>query len=77
MCCLKIDRKMRSKNGEDFKPLSSVIPEDLGNTSHIFTDKTGTLTSNEMHFKGMSLITQFLMSDADGSVNLIKEDGTN
>ncbi len=77
MCCLKLDPKLRSKSGEPFKPLTSVIPEDLGNTSHIFTDKTGTLTANEMHFKGLSLISSFILIDDQDRLNVIEEEGEN
>ena len=31
---------------QKFRSINGAIPEDLGNTTHIFTDKTGTLTAN-------------------------------
>lgn len=34
---------------------NSSIPEELGRISYILTDKTGTLTQNQMKFKKMSL----------------------
>lgn len=73
MCCLRIDKKMKS-NGQAFRPLAAVIPEDLANTTHVFSDKTGTLTANEMRFKGISMIKTFALADDSGAVSLIKED---
>jgi P-type E1-E2 ATPase len=46
------DRQMYSKfRNRTFKVSNSALSEDLGQIQHIFTDKTGTLTSNRMEFK--------------------------
>ena len=37
-------------------PRNSAIPEELGRIQFLLTDKTGTLTQNEMHFKRLSLV---------------------
>ena len=39
---------------------NSTIPEELGRISYIFSDKTGTLTKNEMIFKNIALETEIL-----------------
>ena len=39
---------------------NSTIPEELGRISYIFSDKTGTLTKNEMIFKNIALETEVL-----------------
>ncbi|CAI5439375.1 unnamed protein product [Caenorhabditis angaria] len=43
---------------------SSTIPEELGRISFLLSDKTGTLTKNEMHFKKIHLGTVAFSSDA-------------
>ena len=39
---------------------NSTIPEELGRISYIFSDKTGTLTKNEMIFKNIALESEIL-----------------
>ena len=36
------------------KVQSMQLPEELGTINHIFCDKTGTLTKNELEFRGIS-----------------------
>lgn len=43
---------------------SSTIPEELGRISFLLSDKTGTLTKNEMHFKKIHLGTVAFSGDA-------------
>lgn len=42
---------------------NSTIPEELGRISVIFSDKTGTITANEMKFKRLSSETLRLKDD--------------
>ena len=52
------DQKLKENFGEKTKILSMKLHEDLGNIKYIFTDKTGTLTKNEMEFKSCSIFTK-------------------
>lgn len=54
---LGFDKDMYVKENEKFRVLSLNLQEDLGNVKYIFTDKTGTLTKNEMEFKACSIFT--------------------
>lgn len=55
---MDLDEKLKEKFGEKTKILSMKLHEDLGNIKYIFTDKTGTLTKNEMEFKACSIFTK-------------------
>ena len=55
MVLLQSDKDMKDQEtGQSFRAFNGIIPEDLGNITHLFTDKTGTLTANLMQFKGFS-----------------------
>ena len=57
---------------------NSTIPEELGRISYVFSDKTGTLTKNEMIFKRLSLTNDhFGESDFDNLKKIVDEECSN
>ena len=58
-----------TKDKDDkIKCFSTGLLDELGNVKYIFSDKTGTLTKNEMAFRGCSIYTQ-LFDDSSNSNN--------
>ena len=53
---------------------NSTIPEELGRISYIFSDKTGTLTKNEMIFKKIAMETEQFGEDSFNDLKSILED---
>ena len=53
---------------------NSTIPEDLGRINYIFTDKTGTLTKNEMIFKRLSMEIDQFSEENFNDLELIVQD---
>jgi magnesium-transporting ATPase (P-type) len=49
---------LRDRPDDKLKILSMKLQEDLGCIKYIFTDKTGTLTRNEMEFKACTIFTR-------------------
>lgn len=68
------DTKLREKFGEKSKILSMKLHEDLGNIKYVFTDKTGTLTKNEMEFKACSIFTMLYEDNPTGDDSDDEED---
>ena len=53
---------------------NSTIPEELGRISYIFSDKTGTLTKNEMIFKNIEMETEQFSQESFNDLKDILED---
>lgn len=50
-----------------FKAFNFTIHEDIGSINYVFTDKTGTLTQNQLTFKGCSIQGK-IYEDSAGSL---------
>jgi magnesium-transporting ATPase (P-type) len=59
------DKQLAKFPDDKVKILSMKLHEDLGCVKYIFTDKTGTLTKNEMQFKACSIYTVIFDEELD------------
>jgi phospholipid-translocating ATPase len=64
----------RDKNIPETIARNSTIPEELGRIEYIFSDKTGTLTRNEMIFKRISLETDQFNEESFGDLSMMVQD---
>ena len=69
---LENSQQYKEDEGDKIKCYSTTLIEQLGKIKYIFSDKTGTLTKNEMLFKGCSIYTQ-LFDDTISNQGEIKE----
>ena len=64
---LSLDESMKTGD-EEFKAFSMKLQENLGAVKYVFSDKTGTLTKNEMIFHSCSIFGKLF--EADSSLHL-------
>jgi magnesium-transporting ATPase (P-type) len=69
---LNQDKHLAKFPDDKIKILSMKLHEDLGCVKYIFTDKTGTLTKNEMQFKACSIYTICFDEQVDEDTGLAK-----
>ena len=55
--------------GDQIKCFSTSLIDELGMVKYIFSDKTGTITKNEMVFKGCSIFTQLFDDSSNNNDN--------
>ncbi len=64
----------RDESIKDTIARNSTIPEELGRITYVFTDKTGTLTKNEMIFKKIAMEMDQFSEESFNELNLILDD---
>ena len=64
----------RDKDIKDTIARNSTIPEELGRISYVFTDKTGTLTKNEMIFKIIAMDSEVFNEEKFADLKQIVSD---
>ena len=63
-----------SKTSQGAKVNSTDLNEDLGQIEYLFSDKTGTLTENEMTFKHFSL-DDYVYTEKENEIYVLNENG--
>ena len=64
----------KDENIPDTIVRNSTIPEELGRIQYIFSDKTGTLTRNEMIFKKLAFESDLFTDENSNDIKMILED---
>ncbi|MCQ2817766.1 MAG: phospholipid-translocating P-type ATPase [archaeon] len=65
------EARLRRDPEDQVKCFSTTLQDDLGMVKFIFTDKTGTLTKNQMEFKSCSIFTQIFNEDTKKPENIL------
>lgn len=73
---MQSDPLLKQQKDEKAKILSMKLHEDLGNIKYIFTDKTGTLTRNEMEFKACSIFSRLYDEEKGAEDDLSESERT-
>ena len=74
-----LELPLRKEKGEEMKCFSTSLQSELGLVKYIFSDKTGTLTKNEMQFKACSVFTSLFDETTidNNSTKVVTESNTN
>ena len=64
----------RDETIKDTIARNSTIPEELGRITYVFSDKTGTLTKNEMIFKTIAMESDVFTEESFNDLSLILQD---